>query len=55
MNPNPGSGSGSHQAGLNLPINQSQNPDLSEAFATGDNFLSPWIEPTLEQARPILN
>ncbi|KAL9412195.1 hypothetical protein AB3S75_045757 [Citrus x aurantiifolia] len=49
VNPNPGSGSGSHQAGLNLPINQSQNPDLSEAFAAGDNFLSPWIEPTLEQ------
>lgn len=55
MNPNLGSGSGSHQAGLNLPINQSQNPGISEAFAAGHHSLSPWFEPTLEQAHPILN
>lgn len=53
VNPNLGSGSGSHQAGLNLPINQSQNPGIYEAFAAGHHSLSPWFEPTLEQLREI--
>ncbi|KDO60100.1 hypothetical protein CISIN_1g040406mg, partial [Citrus sinensis] len=53
LNPNIGSGSGSHQPELNRPINQSQNPVLPSAFA--DNASGPWNEPTLEQACPILN